>query len=197
MGPGDREISELVAAAIEGDQSAWNSLVDRYLPLVQSVIGRYRLSDADGADVSQTVWLRLVQNLGTVRNPAALPGWIATTTRNECLRVVVGRKRLTTYDPQVGPPPGHVAEEVPEPGEDLERVERHEALLAAFADLPDRDRELLLLLISDPPIKYAEISERLGISIGSIGPTRGRVLERLRRSPALAALAPSSDSYAR
>lgn len=197
MGPGDREVSELVAAAIEGDQTAWNSLVDRYLPLVHSVIGRYRLADADGADVAQTVWLRLVQNLGTVRKPEALPGWIATTTRNECLRVVVGRKRLTTYDPQVGPPPGYVTEDVPEPGEDLERVERHEALLAAFADLPDRDRELLLLLISDPPIKYAEISERMGISIGSIGPTRGRVLERLRRSPALAALASSSDSYAR
>ncbi len=89
----------LVSQAREGDQGAWNAIVERYLPLVCGLARRYRLSEADGDDVCQTVWLRLVEKLGDIREPAALPGWIATTTRNECLRVIAGRKRMTPVDP--------------------------------------------------------------------------------------------------
>jgi RNA polymerase sigma factor (sigma-70 family) len=182
-------IAELVHSAARGDKNAWDELVLRFSPLVLSVAGRYRLGEQDGADVSQTVWLRLVQHLATLREPAALPGWIVTTTRNECLRVLRIRQRMAYFDPLIDPPGGgRGAAGQDDIDDNLMQDERHEALLSAFAELPARHRELLILLLTDPPVSYAEISERLGIPIGGIGPTRARALDRLRRSPALAAL---------
>lgn len=191
MDDSELTVTDLVLAAAAGDQTAWNSLVVRFTPLVLSVVHRYRLGEQDAADVSQTLWLRLVQHLPQLRQPAALPGWIVTTAGNECLRVIRIRQRTASFDPLVEPPRNRgtvsqiVADEI---DEDLLADERHAALLAAFAELPDKHRELLLLLLADPPLSYAEISERLGMAIGGIGPTRARALERLRRSPALAAL---------
>ena len=95
-------LATLVHAAREGDQGAWDAIVDRFLPLVGAIIRRHRLSEADGDDVSQTVWLRLVEHLDALREPDALPGWIRTTTRNECLRVLAARGRVRPVDPQDG-----------------------------------------------------------------------------------------------
>ena len=81
-------LDDLVTRARAGDQASWNALVDRFLPLVNGVIRRFRLSSADADDVNQTVWLRLVEHLGDLREPRALPGWLVTTTRNEALRVI-------------------------------------------------------------------------------------------------------------
>lgn len=192
----DPTLAELVSTAAAGDAGAWDSIVSRFTPLVLSVTVRYRLADADAADVSQTLWLRLVQNLRNLREPQALPGWIATTTRNECFRVLHSRRRLLPYDPITDTPSdrsefrevAHI-----DLDEDLLRAERHEALLAAFAELSDRHRQLLLLLLEDPPLSYATISERLDMPIGAIGPTRARAVERLRRSPAISALLESDD----
>lgn len=189
----EHTIAELVrAAADHHDKEAWDELVVRFHPLVMSVTARYRLSEQDAADVSQTLWLRLVQHLAALREPAALPGWIVTTTRNECLRVLRIRQRTGTFDPLLEPPRGRgpagsepVEQQI---DEDLMRDERHDALLAAFAELSSRHRELLTLLLTDPPVSYADISARLGIPVGAIGPTRARALQKLRRSPALAAL---------
>jgi DNA-directed RNA polymerase specialized sigma24 family protein len=128
--------------------------------------------------------------VGNLRVPAALPGWIVTTTRHECLRVLGANQRLNSFDPMLEPP----TTSAPAPAwtedfsEGMIRTERHEALLIAFAELPDRDRRLLVLLVQDPPPSYAEISAQLHIPIGSIGPTRARAIDRLRRNPALAAL---------
>src|SRR3954464_12431011 len=94
----ENPVPQLVAAALDGDHASWNALVDRYTPLVLSVVRRHRLQGSDSEDVVQTVWLRLVENLGGIREPAALPGWIVTTTRNECLHVI--RKQ------RLGSPPG-------------------------------------------------------------------------------------------
>ena len=94
------ELDDLVARARAGDQASWNALVDRFLPLVNSVIAKFRLSAADGDDVNQTVWLRLVEHLGDLREPRALPGWLVTTARNEALRVIRLRGRATPVDPQ-------------------------------------------------------------------------------------------------
>ncbi len=191
--PDDEELTvpDLVVAATSGDQQAWDSLVVRFTPLVLSVVSRYRMNDADAADVSQTLWLRLVQHLPRLRQPAALPGWIVTTTSNECLRVIRIRQRTASFDPTIEPPRNRGTLNLAAAGEidtDLLADERRVALLAAFAELSDRHRELLLLLLADPPLSYAEISERTGMAIGGIGPTRARALERLRKSPALAAL---------
>lgn len=181
-------LATLVPAAREGDQSAWNAIVDRFLPLVGAIIRRHRLSEADGDDVSQTVWLRLVEHLGALREPDALPGWIRTTTRNECLRVLAARSRTRPVDPQDSGGLDAVAGDVADA--ELLAAERRQALREALAELPAGRRELLLLLLTDPPLAYDEISARLGIPIGSIGPTRARALEQLRRTRALRGLGP-------
>jgi len=181
----DPLVVALVARAADGDQGAWNEIVERYAPLVWSICAGLRLSRHDAEDVGQTVWLRLVEHLGKLREPAALPGWLAKTTRNECLRVLGAAAR---YDHSAAPP-----DELP-PGSDALVVEEeiiaaelNAALRAAFDDLPPHCRQLLSMLISDPPHSYAEISGILGMPTGSIGPQRGRCLQRLRCSVVLTA----------
>jgi RNA polymerase sigma factor (sigma-70 family) len=182
-------VPALVAAAADGDEAAWRDIVDRYTPLVASVAYTFRLTRTDIDDVAQTVWERLLQHLGDLREPRALPKWISTTTRNECLRVMRTGKRTRPYDP-VGD--GTVYDAVDnrtpaaEPDEELIRSGRHQALLAALAELPAHQRDLILLLIADPPLSYATISERLGIPVGAIGPTRARAIRRMRECPRIA-----------
>jgi RNA polymerase sigma factor (sigma-70 family) len=177
----DSSVAALVARAAGSDQAAWDELVDRYAPLVWSICVRYQLSRQDTEDVGQNVWLRLVEQLGNLREPAALPGWLATTTRRECLRVVKASRRyempVAELDEKL--PSGRDAAMIEE---EIIVAERNALLRAALAELPPRCRRLLSLLISDPPPSYAEISAILDVRIGSIGPDRGRCLERLRRS---------------
>lgn len=183
----DSPVPALFAAAQAGDRDAWTALVERYTPLVLSILWRYRIHGDDAEDVVQTVWLRLVEHLDSIREPRALPGWLATTTRNECLRLVTGRQRIEPVDPlshrAVANTATHDAPDI-----DLLQDERHQSLLTAFAELPARQRDLLLLLVTDPPLTYQDISSRLDIPIGSIGPTRARALARIRSCPAVAAL---------
>lgn len=179
-------VGELVEGARAGDQGSWNDLVDRFLPLVTAVIGRYRLSASDADDVNQTVWLRLVEHIGTLREPRALPGWLVTTCRNESLQAIRQRGRSLPVDPAAPtlerPDVGH------ELDDQLLREESAHALREALAELPAARRELLVLLMTDPPLSYDEISTRLGIPKGSIGPTRARALDQLRSTRAIRAL---------
>jgi RNA polymerase sigma factor (sigma-70 family) len=177
----DPVVVGLVRGAAEGDRAAWDLIVERYSPLVWAVCRRFRLSDADADDVVAGVWLRLVERLGTIREPAALPGWLATTTRNECLQAVRARKRQVPVDGAA-----FRDEEGPPSDEWLLTQERHIALRAALAGLSDRCRRLLSLLFGEPPTAYATISATTGMPVGAIGPSRARCLEALRRSPALA-----------
>jgi RNA polymerase sigma factor (sigma-70 family) len=179
----DPSVVALVARAAGSDQDAWNELVERYAPLVWGICTRYRLSSHDIEDVGQNVWLRLVEQLGKLREPAALPGWLATTTSRECLRVVTTAQRLGT---SLDDAP-EVADDVVI-DEEILRTERDAALRSAFAELSPRCRQLLAMLISDPPHSYSQISATLEIPMGSIGPQRARCLERLRRSDTLIAL---------
>jgi RNA polymerase sigma factor (sigma-70 family) len=180
-------VTDLVTRARNGDTQAWDTLVERYAPLARSICRRHRLGDADAQDVGQIVWLHLVDQLDKIRDPAALPGWLATVTRRECLCVLAAAR--------ASPAAGYVpdAETFPDEQtttaeEELLAAERHAALGEAFGDLPPSGRRLILLLIEDPPMPYTEISARLGMPIGSIGPNRGRCLDKLRRHPAIAAL---------
>lgn len=182
----ESSLAALVAAALHGDEAAWTELVDRHTPLVLSVLRRYRLSPGDAEDVTQIVLLRLVEHLGDLREPRALPMWLITTTRNECIRLLRANRRLAPFDPtegQLGIPA-----DTAEPDHRILRAELTEAVLEALAELPERDRALLLLLSEDAPLPYKEIGRRLGMPVGSIGPTRARALEKLRSSPALVAL---------
>ncbi len=180
----DPEVIALVVAARNGDSGAWNALVERYAPLMWSTCRAYRLDAADAEDVGQTVWLKLIEHLPDIRTPAALPGWILTATRRECLRVLRIARRIRP-DETVG----DLAE--PDDRVDLdERLlagERNIAMRAAFGQLPPRCQHLLSLLMQDPPASYSVVSSRLGIPTGSIGPNRARCLDRLRHCPALAA----------
>jgi RNA polymerase sigma factor (sigma-70 family) len=180
-------VAALVARARDGDKRAWDAIVERYAPLIWSICRRYRLDRADTDDVGQSVWLRLVDQLGQLREPEALPGWLATTTRRECGRLLTGSRRREALgfalDPADIPDGDQAAAE-----EEVLAAERHAALRDAFAALPLRCQELLGLLITDPPVPYAEISAKLGIPVGSIGPSRARCLDRLRQHPAVAAL---------
>ncbi len=179
-------LQALVSAAREGDQRAWNAIVERFLPLVCALVRRHRLAKADGDDVCQTVWLRLVEHLDKLREPAALPGWISTTTRNECLRLIAARKRMTPVDPLDSRSLEGVADDVS--ADELVAIESRQALRDGLAELPSGRRDLLVLLSADPPIPYADISEQLGIPVGSIGPTRARALDQLRNTNAVRAM---------
>jgi len=179
-------VTDLVTGARNGQKQAWDAVVDRYAPLIWSICRRHGLGRADTEDVGQAVWLHLAGHLGNLREPAALPGWLATTARRECLRVLRAGRPLAA---------GQVldAETLPDDQagsaeQELLAAERQAALRAAFLDLPPRGQRLIALLLEDPPIPYAEISARLGIPIGSIGPTRRRYLDKMRRHPAIAAL---------
>jgi RNA polymerase sigma factor (sigma-70 family) len=187
---------DLVAAVRGGDVEAWDALVERYAPLIWSICRRYQLSRADAEDVGQTVWLRLVDHLHVIREPAALAGWLATTTRRECERVQRGARRPNAVSCALDAE--YLADERGEAAEEeLLAAERHAALREAFTQLPRAGQQLISMLIADPPLPYAEISARLGIPVGSIGPTRSRCLDRMRRHPAIAALINAESGSAR
>jgi RNA polymerase sigma factor (sigma-70 family) len=185
----DPSVIALVKRVCDGDQEAWNEIVDRYSPLVWAICARFQLSRTDTDDVGQGVWLMLVENIRNLRQPAALPGWLATTTRNECLRVLRTARR---YDPDGLPADDLMPRDSGERAieEDLIEAELNVALRAAFAELPEACHKLLSLLIQDPPPSYAEVSSSLGMRVGSIGPTRARCLAQLRRSPHIVAFLP-------
>lgn len=176
------ELAELVHAAGEGDQAAWNSIVERFGGLIWATVRAHRLSAGDGAEVVQTTWLRLVEHLDRIRDPERLGGWLAATARNECLRQI-----------------RHSAREVPsdmaayESGDDrtldhsLLTSERDRAFWNAFTELGERCQALLRVLMADTAPSYQEVSAALGMPIGAIGPTRRRCLERLGQDPQLAA----------
>jgi RNA polymerase sigma factor (sigma-70 family) len=181
----DPSVTDLVTRAANGDEQAWDALVERYTPLVWSICRTHRLGGADADDVGQSVWLRLTAQLDKVRDPAALPGWLATTTQRECVRVLDAARRSQA--------PGYVFENIPDEQtgiveHELLGAERHAALREAFTRLPPCCQRLIAMLIEDPPVPYAQISARLGIPVGSIGPSRARCLDKLRRDPAIAAL---------
>jgi RNA polymerase sigma factor (sigma-70 family) len=183
----DPPVTDLVMRARNGDNQAWDDLVERYAPLIWSICRRYRLGNADAEDVNQSVWLTLVDQLAALREPAALPGWLATTTQRECGRVLRAARK-----PQTGwyvTDAEDIADELAATAdEELLHAERHAALRAAFTYLPPSCQQLIAMLIQDPPLPYARISAELGIPVGSIGPTRRRCLDKLRRHPAIAAL---------
>jgi len=179
------EVSRLVRASASGSETAWNELVRRYSPLVMAVTRTYQLTADDAKDVSQTVWLRLVENLANLREPDALPGWLATTTQRECIRQLRQGRRVQPVDPHTDSAL-QLCEAV-DPDTDILRAELHQAMRDGLAALPARDQALLKLRAADPPKSYEEISQIMGMPIGSIGPTLRRSLDRLRETSAMRA----------
>ena len=166
----------LVKAASDGDQKAWNTIVDRYANLVWSIARGFRLSSTDAADVSQATWLRLVEHLHQLREPAAIGSWLATTARREALSLLRRRHEVPTADFE----PLDATSDEPAPWHRLVVQERDTELWNAFRQLSRRCQELLRLLVIEEATGYAAAAAALSVPTGSLGPTRGRCLVALR-----------------
>ena len=181
-------IAALVEAAASGDKGAWDRLVDRFAPTVWAVARGHRLNAADASDVSQTTWLRLVENLDRIVQPERVGAWLATTARRESLRIL----RLSGRQVPNGDNFDDVVDVRGDPSRSDGLISNYRAKVVAdlVAKLPLRSQTLLRLLSADAPLSYKEISEALDMPIGSIGPTRARALEQLKRMAVQAGVDP-------
>jgi RNA polymerase sigma factor (sigma-70 family) len=170
--------TELLRTAEGGDQGAWAQLVRRFEPAVAAMIRSYCLQEADARDAAQRTWLQMIEHHRQIREPEALAGWLMTTARRECLRIVGDQRRSRSID-------ADARADSPDLTCDVERrvvdadTARHVRQLVT--SLPTRSGMLIGFLFQDNPPAYAELSRRTGIPVGSIGPTRARALRQLRR----------------
>jgi RNA polymerase sigma factor (sigma-70 family) len=172
-------VPTVVREARDGNPAAWGELVDRFGTMIAATGRRYRLTPADVAELQQTTWLRLVENIHKVEQPERIGGWLATTARRESLQLV---KRAARYHPGADQILANIPDgRHPEPDAGPIAGEQEVVLRAAWARLKPRCQELLSLLVTDDPVGYKDLSHLLHMPIGSIGPTRARCLQHLRR----------------
>jgi RNA polymerase sigma factor (sigma-70 family) len=173
----DQQTAELVRRAAAGDELAWRQLIDGLGPMLRRVSSAYQLGDAEAADAVATVWLKLVENIGSLRDGSAVPGWLITTLRRECLARASARSRerpvadFTGVDEPV---------DVIDFDRRLQDADRRQRVHQALMNLSEQQRQLIGMLFADPTPSYAQISANLAMPIGSIGPTRQRLLGKLR-----------------
>lgn len=166
----------MLRLAADGEQRAWDALVDRFGQMVWSVTRGFRLDEAAAKDVSQTVWLKLIERIDTIEDPERLPGWLATTCRREAMRVARVRKRDVPTDFE------YDVEDKASPSLDEMLIddEENRFVVQAFKALDETCRELLRLMTIEPALTYEDISRATGRPIGSLGPTRARCLDKLK-----------------
>jgi RNA polymerase sigma factor (sigma-70 family) len=172
------DVGQLVRRAAEGDRRSWERLVDKYARLIWAITRDFKLGESDAADVAQATWLRLLEHIDRIEYPDRVGSWIAATARNECLRSLAARKRVVLAHDEV------TLDSVPSRDAEVDAgllaAERAEVVREAMSHLPHRWQQLIDMLMADPPASYAEISDSLGLPVGSIGPTRQRCLARLQ-----------------
>jgi RNA polymerase sigma factor (sigma-70 family) len=173
----DLSVGQLLTAAADGDRTAWEGLVDRYGRLVWAVVRSFGLDGSTAADVSQTVWLRLIEHCTKIRDPDRLPGWLATTARREAIRVIRAQHRQQPSDVVLDT----ADRSSPLPDEILLDDELSREVYAAFQRMPDACQRLLRLLTAEPRLDYATVARMIGRPVGSLGPTRARCLDQLRQ----------------
>lgn len=173
------DVTHLVRCAARGHGWAWERLVDQYSRLIWAMTREFKLVESDAADVVQATWLRLLEHIHRIEYPDRIGSWLATTARHECLRQLATRKRVVLLRSDELALSDMLLDR-DDVDERLLAEERAQAVREAVSLLPSGWQRLIELLMSDPPVSYAEISDQLGLPIGSIGPTRGRCLERLR-----------------
>jgi RNA polymerase sigma factor (sigma-70 family) len=173
------ETATLLEAARQGDQVAWNALVERFNGLVWSIARGYRLDVADAHDAVQMTWLRLVENLNRISDPERLAAWLATTARRECLQLLrkARRDRPAALESTMT--------DIPDPADPVDAAmllaERDRALWRALSSIGERCQQLLRVLMASPPPTYKEVAAAMDMPIGTIGPTRQRCLGQLRQ----------------
>jgi RNA polymerase sigma factor (sigma-70 family) len=172
----DLDATRLMRKAADGDPQAWEGLVDRYGRLIWSITRDFKLVESDAADVFQTTWMRLIEHIDRLEHPERVGAWLATTARNECLRNIAARKRLVPVGEDYGLE--QIATHQEPVDEALLAAERARTVREALKALPHHWQRLMELLMAEQP--YTVIADRLSLPVGSIGPTRGRCLDRLR-----------------
>ena len=172
-------VATLVEKARQSDAGAWEELVARFGGMIAATGRRYRLTPSDVSELQQTTWLRLVENLHRIEQPERVGGWLATTARRESLQLLrrAGKYHSGADQMLANMPDKHL----PDPDARPIAEERETVLRAGWGRLKPRCQELLSLLISDEPVGYKDLSKLLQMPVGSIGPTRARCLEHLRR----------------
>ena len=170
-------IAELLDAARGGSDDALSRIVTEHSPLLWHVARAAGLSSGDAEDVIQTVWLRLLAHLDDIRTSAALTGWLVVTARREAWRVrAAGRKQV--------PAGSEALDTLPDQGtgpqEQVLIDDQRRTMWMAIAQLSERCQELLRVVAFVPRPDYSAVAAELGMPIGSVGPTRGRCLAKLR-----------------
>ncbi len=164
--------AELIENCLKGNQNAWEALIRRYQNLIYSVPIRYHFSAPDAADVFQHVCVTLLEKLKTLRNTQTISSWLYITTKRHCWKIAKKQRMEVELEGEEG-----IADD--SKGENL--VLQHQ-IKNGVQQLSEKCRELIsALYYADPPLSYDEITEKFGIPFGSIGPTRARCLERLKK----------------
>jgi RNA polymerase sigma factor (sigma-70 family) len=179
---------ELVAGIRAGDESAWHAMRDRYEPLLRWLARQCGLSAEDAGDAVQLTWLRCLEHIHQLSDADRLSGWLATICRRECIRLATkARCEVPFSTPDMAQLIADRHEES-DPCAEVALRDQCDRLHVAIAALPKRQRAVLVELLGDKDQSYLDLSRRLGIPVGSIGPTRQRAVSRLRLDPRLDAL---------
>lgn len=180
--------AELVGRIRAGDRTAWAELVDQYEPLLRRLARQYRLSGQDTDDAIQLTWLRCLEHIDQITHADRLRGWLATVCRRESMRLATKRRREITLGEQTVTRLVDEGQEELDPIAEMARRDEHDRLSRAITALPERQRLVLVELLKEENRSYHDLSQRLGLPVGSIGPTRQRAIARLRQDPRLAEL---------
>lgn len=182
-----REDRDLIAACLSGEHAAWEALIRRYQRLIYSIPLKSRLSADDASDIFQSVCLKLYEKLATLREHEKISSWLITTTTRECWRVSAVSRRepqiSNSDDESESDSLSQIPAAEPLADEQHEMLERQQAVRNAIESLSERCRELLTLLFYErEESSYAEIARRMAMPVPSVGPTRARCLDKLKRA---------------
>ncbi len=170
-------VASLLGAARQGDEDALGQIVTELSPLLWQVARSAGLGGGDAEDVLQTVWMRLVSHLDDIQDAKALASWLVTTTKREAWRVCAAGRRQVPADQDLY---AELPEQTPGSEEQVILDDQRQALWVAIGQLSARCQELLRVIAFAPRPDYATVAGALGMPVGSIGPTRGRCLAKLR-----------------
>ena len=171
--------TRLVKECLSGNEVAWSKLIDKYKSLIYSIPVKYSLSQQEAADVFQSTCVELLVRLPELREPRALPKWLMQVAHHECYRLKRLNQRVVSRDAE----PDLPEPETPSIAESLvQQTQEEQMLREAMAVLTPQCRRLVELLFFETPSRpYTEVAAELGLAVGSIGFTRQKCIERLRR----------------
>jgi RNA polymerase sigma factor (sigma-70 family) len=173
------EAAELFRRFRDGETAALDDLVRLFTPVLWQVVRAYRLEHDQAEDVVQTTWLRLVRGHAKITDPQAISSWVIVSARREAWRVARQAKRVSAVEDDV------LARQIPDAASAESQVvlsDSQRQLWDAVNALNERCRRLLRVVAFEDRPDYASLAKDLAMPVGSIGPTRGRCLTKLREA---------------